>query len=47
MKVQDLVYPESYLCDLCITDVEDRGISRGFSGGHFCKLFDVSVASGQ
>src|SRR5271157_892729 len=31
------------LCDLCITDIEDRAISRGFLGSHFCKLFDVST----
>src|ERR1700730_18485731 len=37
----------SRLCDLCTADIEDRAISRGFSGCHFGKLFNISVTSGK
>ncbi len=36
-----------FLCDLCTADIEDRAISRGFSGCYFGKLFNISVTGGK
>src|ERR1700694_6041670 len=32
---------------LCTADIEDRAISRGFSGCYFGKLFNISVTGGK